>query len=978
MKRFNDIKMRPKLIGLFLMVGVIPLIIIGVIGARLTSQAMMDQAFGQLESVREIKKNQILRFFNERQGDLGVLIETVRSLEDAAFDKLSTAQELKAADVEGYFDERRGDVRLLAQNKTVAAALSQFSAAFADAGSRTGNPLWERTEAEHHPWLKTYAESYGYYDIFLIDADGDVVYTVSREADLGANLMRGSLKDSPLARCFRRAREGIAIQDYMPYAPSGNQYAAFIGAPVTDDNGFLGVVALQLPTEPVNEIVQRRQGMGRTGDTYLVGELDGQIAFRSDTVITDADGEIFTIGRPIRTAYIEAALAGESGRDIFTDSLGNLVMVAYNPLSLEGLHWACVSKIDLEEAIVSRAEGADADDYFTRYIHKYDYYDLFLIHPQGRIFYSVLQEADYGTNLVDGRFSDTHFGDLVREVLETKSYEKADFAPYPPSGGAPAAFIAQPMVAGDRVEFVVALQLSLEAINSIMQERSGMGRTGETYLVGEDKLMRSDSFLDPVHHTVKASFADPGRGSVDTEAARKALEGTTGREVIEDYNGNPVLSAYTPLDLGDYTWALLAEVDRAEIRAPINQLLLIILVAVVIIGGIVAVLAFFLAGGIARPMIKGVDFARAVAQGNLTARIDVNQKDEIGVLADALRGMVKRLREIVRDVQGAADNVSAGSQELSSSAQEMSQGATEQAASAEEASASMEEMAANIRQNADNATTTEKIAGKSADHAKESGDAVTRTVAAMREIADKIGIIEEIARQTDLLALNAAIEAARAGDHGRGFAVVAAEVRKLAERSQVSAGEISTLSAESVEIADKAGKMLTQLVPDIGKTAELVQEISSASREQNSGADQINQAINQLDQVIQQNASAAEEMASTSEELASQAEHLQLAMSFFNVAEDENRGQARRRSSRRRTEQSEAPTHIQHLAHPEKAAKEIPGHGGGDDEKSSESRSHKPSRPARAEDEENRGYSIDMREGAFGKGDAADDDFERY
>ncbi|MHB1400754.1 MAG: methyl-accepting chemotaxis protein, partial [Trichloromonadaceae bacterium] len=210
-------------------------------------------------------------------------------------------------------------------------------------------------------------------------------------------------------------------------------------------------------------------------------------------------------------------------------------------------------------------------------------------------------------------------------------------------------------------------------------------------------------------------------------------------------------------------------------------------------------------------------------------------------------------------------------------------GATEQAASAEEASSSMEQMAANIRQNADNALQTEKIAVKSAADAQAGGQAVAQTVSAMKEIAGKISIIEEIARQTNLLALNAAIEAARAGEHGKGFAVVASEVRKLAERSQLAAAEISQLSGSSVEVAEKAGAMLVRMVPDIQRTAELVQEIAAASKEQDTGAEQVNKAIQQLDQVIQQNASASEEMASTAEELSGQAEQLQHTIAFFKV-----------------------------------------------------------------------------------------------
>lgn len=275
--------------------------------------------------------------------------------------------------------------------------------------------------------------------------------------------------------------------------------------------------------------------------------------------------------------------------------------------------------------------------------------------------------------------------------------------------------------------------------------------------------------------------------------------------------------------------------------------------------------------------------AASIAEGDLTVQAKaLSEKD---VLGQALTKMLQNLRKTISDVSAASVNVAGGSEEMSSTAQQLSQGATEQASAAEETTSSMEEMSSSIPQNADNARQTDKIASKAAEDARSSGDAVVRTVAAMKQVAEKIGIIEEIARKTDLLALNAAVEVARAGEHGKGFAVVASEVRKLAERSQTAAAEISRLSFDGVQTAEGAGQLLAKLVPDIQKTAELVREIAAASGEQSTGAAQINTAIQQLDQVIQQNAAASEEMASTSEELSSQAEVLQSAIAFFRTGE---------------------------------------------------------------------------------------------
>jgi len=294
-------------------------------------------------------------------------------------------------------------------------------------------------------------------------------------------------------------------------------------------------------------------------------------------------------------------------------------------------------------------------------------------------------------------------------------------------------------------------------------------------------------------------------------------------------------------------------------------------------------LALFLASLIGRPLRYAVEAADAIAAGDLSVRFEASSSDETGRLLEALRAMVEKLSQIIGEVRGGAMALGTAASQVSAASQSVSQGTTDQAASVEETTAALEQMSASITQNAENSRQTEQMAISGATNAEESGRAVKETVEAMKDIAGKISIIEEIAYQTNLLALNAAIEAARAGEHGKGFAVVATEVRKLAERSQKAAGEISDLASRSVKVAERSGQLLLALVPAIKKTADLVQEVSAASQEQSTGVAQINKAMNQVDQVTQRNASAAEELASTAEEMSSQAESLQQLMGFFQL-----------------------------------------------------------------------------------------------
>ena len=643
-KRIKDLSLKTKLIVSFLIVGIIPLAVGEYLCLKNADEALEEQAMNQLESIRQIKKDDLESFFHERKMDIGILARTIETIKGETHDRLQTIQTLKKNRLESWFRSLENTVHMLKDNPFSAVALYKMNQAFVKDNQKTGLENWLKAEKEFGATFEDTKNDLNLYDLFLINPNGDIVYSVAKESDLGQNVNSSLLKNSGLAKVFYQSKnKEVALSDFAPYQPSDNKPNAFIAGAVHDRaKNYLGVIAIQISIKTLDQIVQDRSGLGKTGESYLVGKHDDEYQFRSNCTVKNG-----RLGDPIiDNDFVKTALNGQKGWTFYTNESNLLELVLYEPLEILGLNWAIVSLEAIEESIAHKDEG-QMKDYCQNFIESYDYYDLFLIDANGFVFYTATKEADYQTNMLHGKYSDSNLGQLVKKVLQTQKFGFADFKPYAPSKGKPAAFIAQPVIHKGKAEMVVSLQLSLHAINKIMQQRSGMGKTGESYLVGPDQLMRSDSFLDPTFHSVEASFSNPSKGKVDTKASRQSISGKCGQEIIDDYNGNPVLSAYCPINVYDNNWALIVEVDSSEAFAPVHLMQKIIIGIVIVSIIIIILISWFIANSIMTPIQRIGQFIEKVRKGDKKSTLTMDSKDEIGNLGDALNEMVLGQRALL-------------------------------------------------------------------------------------------------------------------------------------------------------------------------------------------------------------------------------------------------------------------------------------------------------------------------------------------
>ncbi len=946
----KNLKLRNLLIASMLAGGLIPLFSLGFFTMMSISSELHQQSFNQLESIRSIKKNQIEDYFSQIHKQIGFLSADemiVGAMQEFSreFNRLpalakqspetytATVSDYYRQDFADEFKNQTGDSpnvdRIIP--RSARALVSQYlyignnahplgsKSELMDAGDGSD---YSRLHARYHPLLKDYLEKFEYYDIFLVEpSDGHIVYSVFKELDYGTSLVSGPYKDSGIARVFRRAMKlGVddapVIEDFAAYLPSYNAPASFIASPIYRQEEFgdflVGVLIFQMPVGRINEIMQINDGMGETGESYLVGDdklMRSQSRFSENNTI---------LSQQVDTETVALANDGNTGSSTVTDYRGISVLSAYAPLELDGLEWGILAEIDEEEAysgLVSIQIGM-----LTATILAI----VFVLIVAFTIIRRVMnqlgadpRDVEYiATNIADGnlevdlsQYGSNRVGVLSAMVQmrdNLRDRERKDHQATKEALEA-AAVTARIKTALDNVTTNVIVadnDLNIiylnDAAQAMMKEAEPEFRKTIPSFSADNLIGRSidDFHKNPAHqHNLLADLNETIESYLDLKTLQFNIianpvfteDGERVGTVVEWENLTAEVAAKTASDKSEKEALALEQAAEEEISAIVSAAAkgqFSERISLQGKDGFFARLATGVNEIIETSEVGLTDVSRvvqALAKGDLTQSIDKKYSGLFGQLKNDINESLERLNSVMGDVKSTSNLIASSSEQVNGTAQSLSQGASEQAASVEQTSAAVEQMGASISQNSENARVTDGIASESSKAAKDGGESVLETAKAMKDIAEKISIIEDIAYQTNMLALNAAIEAARAGEHGKGFAVVAAEVRRLAERSQIAASEIGDLTGDSVKVAEKAGSLLEKMVPDIAKTAELVQEITAASEEQAGGVGQINSTMQNLDQVTQQNAASSEELAATAQEMRNRSASLLEKIDFFRI-----------------------------------------------------------------------------------------------
>ena len=999
-----------KLIVTLLLVGLVPMIVTSFLASRFATDELKYAKLDKLQAVREMKGASIERYFDriERQVvNLAEMRETASAMkafnrtffnmpERDGFENDEQIAEIKTALASYYTDEfleeyknrnegKAIDIAPLIDGLSNEAVVAQYQYI-----KNNTNPLGEmhlldradgkasyhNMHARYHADFKNFLEYFGFYDIFLVEPDnGTIVYSVFKELDYGTSLVDGPYADTNFASAFNQAKnlpEGqYSLKDFTTYRPSYDAPASFIASPIYDRGSVIGVLVFQVPLETINGIMTQRDGMGETGDSYLVGE---DLLMRSDSYLSPDDHSVLqSFLHPergsVNTEATQRAFGGEVGIDTITSYKGKPVLSAFKTINLtEDIQWAVIAEISQEEAYsgvahlnillcIVAAIGIGLIIGFAIFISK------LLTKPildLAKGIQSVQSSGDF-TLSIDNEFTDEvgdtsrafnrFVNDLAEAVNDTNhslqkvsegNFEEKITQTYPGQLGVLAKGVNSAIedIQAANVEQQKQAQIAEEnaknaeqaaeqaekQARSILLIKNALDSSATSTLIADQNLnivYANTSFKNLVQKSGKdfenavAGFNSEnyiGQGAkmfyINESNQQSFLEGLTDTHTGEvQYDSTTLTMTTTPIiENGQRVGLVLEWVDRTvEVSVEKDIDYIISRAAEGDFNQKIDLSDkenFFLTVSEGLNQVIGTtnivvnDLLRvfgALANGDLSERIDRDYDGSFGQLKDDVNSTVEKLKEVIEEISVSSDTIAQGSDEISKGNHDLSSRTESQAATLEESAASMEEILQIVRSSEDNASKANNLARRTSAKAQDGNQSVQETIKAMQnissssnEIANIISVIDDIAFQTNLLALNAAVEAARAGEQGRGFAVVASEVRSLAQRSATAAKEIKDLITDSVnkvnegsQLVEKSGTSLAEIVKEVEEVSTLISDIANSAKEQTQGITQVNEAIVQLDSITQQNAALVEEAAAASSNMSEQAVDMTRQVSFF-------------------------------------------------------------------------------------------------
>lgn len=815
---------------------------------------------------------------------------------------------------------------------------------------------WRALAKEKRPALKFFRDKYGFDNVYLISIKKNVVLTAVPEPVLGGNLGEAPFTKSGLGKLFARALEKSAFQTFEPLVFLDNMPAAFMGAPILSEKTgkVVGVLAVRFSSSIFNKIKSKIRNVEPSINLYLVGpdrlkygeihkhsgnrKVFSEKKAKPDTkpetepeeitsllglmasearelathrnavapvTISEMTGETAGKTGRVATPAVLATLEGVEDKGLVKGTDGRFMLSAWAPLPIHPIStgsadstsgvsdhlWGVVVEQSVAQAFSPDAKGGVP--FYKKQMDLSGYYDFFLIQPDGEVFYSATRQADFATNMMDGKYSDTNLGRLVQQVLEKRAFGMSDFSPYPPSHNEPAAFMAQPLVQKGTLKMVVALQLPLEAITSTMQHEHELGSHDDAYLVGPDKRMRSDSILDPKNHSVMASFAgNIAENGVDSEAVRSALAGNTGVLVGKNMTGLPILSAFTPLTLNNsITWALLVETRFMGAVMPFSAIPWTLLLTVFGTLLLCVVIVWMTASAIRRAIFQCMDQLQPLHSGKFLISTENLLKaskkgDEFGLLSREIDGVVERWQQVGEKLRDSGKHTAIIGMELTRLGKAISdnihEGYPDGLAAGE---AAIEKISVHIQEQIKHAQALEKLLGAIEYGALQGNSAMVSAIASVKEIADRTSNFVEIARQTNLLSMKAAIDVASDGKHGKKFGTVITEIIKLAEKGRIAADEVGELSFGAVRTVETANTILATFMPNMQKSTELAQSMMTTDTDQHGEVVRIHTMTQQLKERIRSNAVALKQIIPVVQNLSKKVALLQEDLAFLNPGE---------------------------------------------------------------------------------------------